>query len=457
MKQSTRVVLLATMATAGAWGQDFTATSATYLQVTKQQANGFDSKTLAPLTEFLGVDASRLGTEALSLHLFGWGFRDLGGVSTNYGGKSYGDLSYAYLEYRFKRANAQVQAGRFAVNQGAGIDQVDGVSGRTDLRGGFNVSGFAGTPVLYRTQPADNQTDYRTQNDLIFGARLGKRWAKIGELGVSYLQEGTKRAQDYAVAQRADYTRKQLGVDLRLVPVASLDVVGHTLLNVQGADRAPENARRLAENDYAVTYRIKPTVVLTGTYSERNLEAYYAATNLPNLFRADERDRHRAFGGNLAVGAADALQVLVDYRQTRRDSYGVAHRYGADLRWTVPDTKLKAGGGLHRVSAADVVVAGTVPTIYGLSRNELRGWVMYDYKKCMASLDGIWYHFSDANNPSLNGRADLTQLVASLGYRPAAGLEMSADLSYGVNAYYQRETSGLLRATYRFSASKGGK
>lgn len=457
MKQSTRVALLATIATAGAWAQDFSATSSTYLQVTKQQTNGFDSKTAAPLAEFLSIDASRLGTEALSLHLSGWGLRDLGETSTNFGGKSYGDISYGYLEYRFKQANAQVQAGRFAVNQGAGIDQVDGVSGRTDLIGGFNVSGFVGAPVLYRTQPAANQTDYRTQSDLIFGARVGKRWAKVGELGVSYVQEGTKRSQDYAAPQSADFTRKQLGVDVRLVPVASLDVVGHTLLNVQAADHAPQNARRLAENDYAVTYRIKPTVALTGTYTERNLEAYYAATNLPNLFRADERDRHRAFGGNLAVGAADALQVLVDYRQTRRDLYGVASRYGADLRWTVPETKVKAGGGVHHVKAEDAVVAGAAPVIYGLSRNEVRAWVMYDYKRCMASLDGIWYHFSDASNPNLNGRADLTQLVASLGYRPATGLEVSADLGYGVNAYYQRETSGLLRVIYRFSASKGGK
>jgi hypothetical protein len=457
MKPSTRVVLLATIATAGAWAQDFTATSTTFLQATKFQANGFESKTVAPLTEFLGVDAARLGTEGLSLHMFGWGFRDLGEPSTNFGGKSGGDLSYAYLEYRFKQANAQVQAGRFAVNQGAGIDQVDGVSGRTDLRGGFTVSGFVGAPVLYKTQPAANQTQYRTQNDLIFGARIGKRLAKIGELGVSYVQEGTKRAQDFSAPQSADYTRKQLGVDVRLVPVAVLEVTGHTLLNVQAADQAPVNARRLAENDYAVTYRIKPTVVLTGTYTERNLEAYYAATNLPDLFRADERDKHRAFGGNLAIGPADAVQVLVDYRQTRRDSYGVANRYGADVRWTVPDAKVKAGGGVHRVSAADVVVAGTTPAIYGLSRNEVRAWVMYDYKKCMASLDGIWYRFSDSDNPNLNGRSDLTQLVASLGYRPVTGLEISGDLSYGVNAYYQRETSGLLRATYRFSAVKGGK
>jgi len=82
---------------------------------------------------------------------------------------------------------------------------------------------------------------------------------------------------------------------------------------------------------------------------------------------------------------------------------------------------------------------------------------MFEGKRCSASLDGIWYRFSDSANPNLNGRTDLTQVVGSMGFRPIPDLSVSGDLSYGVNAFYQRETSGLLRATYRFRASKGGK
>lgn len=458
MKQSTRMVLLATIATTGAWAQDFSVESQTFLQMQRQEAPGLDARTYLPATEFLAIDANRLGTEALSLHLFGWGYKDFKEATAPDGSKSGGDLSYAYLEYRFKQANAQLKAGRFAVSQGAGIDQVDGVSGSTDLRGGFSVSGFVGTPVLYRTEPGAAQTDYRKQNDVIYGGRLAKRWAKVGELGVSYVQEGSKRAKDFTTPQQGDFTRRQVGVDLRFVPVAKLEVSGHTLLNVQTALNPPADGKHLAENDYAVTYRIKPTVVLTGTYTERNLESYFAATNLPNLFREDVHDRQRAFGGNLALGPADALQVVVDYRQTRRDTYGKANRYGADLRWAVPEAKIKAGGGLHRVSADDLTVAaGPVPSIYGMSRFETRAWVMFEGKRCSASLDGIWYRFSDSANPALNGRSDVSQVVGSVGFRPVPDLSVSGDLSYGVNAYYQRETSGLLRAIYRFRASKGGK
>ena len=197
-------------------------------------------------------------------------------------------------------------------------------------------------------------------------------------------------------------------------------------------------------------------MALTGTYTERNLQSYYAGTNLPNLFRLDEKDRHRAFGGNLALGSADAVEVTLDYRQTKRETYGIANRYGADVRWAVPDTTFKAGGGLHRVSAADAPIPGTTPpTLYGLSRNEVRAWVMYLGKGYNASLDGIIYHFDDDTNPNLNGKSSLAQLVASLGVNPTANLSVSGDLSVGTNAYYQREVSALLRTTYRFGASKG--
>ena len=153
MNMSTRMVLLATIATTGAWAQDFSVESQTFLQVNREEAPGLDEKTYLPATQFLGIDASRLGTEALSLHLFGWGYKDFKESTTHDGSKSGGDLSYAYLEYRFNRANAQLKAGRFAVSQGAGIDQVDGVSGRTDLRGGFSVSGFVGAPGALPDQP----------------------------------------------------------------------------------------------------------------------------------------------------------------------------------------------------------------------------------------------------------------------------------------------------------------
>ena len=458
MKQRTGAVLLATLASAGAWAQDVGAFSTTLIQYRKQDTPGFGKSTLAPATEFLGVDATRLGTDALSLHLYGWGYKDLGDPSTPRG-KSGGDLSYGYLEYRFAQANAQIKAGRFAVNQGAGFEQVDGISGRTDLKGGFNVSAFAGSPVHYRTADPADQTLYNQQHDQIFGGRVGMRLGPVGELGVSYLQDGSRSAAGYPGATQ-NYTRKQMGADLRLAPVAQLEISGHSLFDVSGQFQAvpgSDKPSRVAENDYTASYRFSPKVALNANFAEHDLQSYYAGTNLPNLFRQDEKDKHHAAGGSLVLDTFGPVQVTVDYRHTKRDTYGSSNRFGFDARWVVAEAKLQAGGGLHRVSAADAPMAAPAGTpFYGFSHTEARAWVMYAAGRYNASVDGIYYHFDDAANPNLNGRASISQLVASAGIHPLENLAVSGDLSYGVNPQYKSETSVLLRTTYKFAASKGG-
>lgn len=459
MKQRTSVVLLATFVSAGAWAQEINTFSTTMVQLSKQTTPGFDSTTLAPATEFLGIDATKLGSDALSLHLFGWGYRDLADASTP-GTKSGGDLSYAYLDYRFSKANAEVKAGRFTVNQGAGVEQVDGISGRTDLRGGFNVSGFVGVPIHYRAEPSIEQKNYKEQTDIIYGGRLGLRMGPVGEVGVSYLQEGSKSPTSLSTSPAVDYTRKQVGVDLRVAPVAKMELTGHTLFNV--ADRfhssaAPDvDASSIAEHDYSLSYKFTSRITAAGNYTERNLDAYFAGTNLPNLFNHEEKDKHKGYGGTVTMtaGSAKAPDVTLDFRRTERQSFGNANRYGADLRWAGAEAKVKGGFGLHKVDSDKAVIGST---LFGMSREEVRAWVMLERGKLSASLDGIYYHFSDKSNPDLNGKSALGQLIASVGIRPTENLSVSGDLGYGVNAFYQNQTSVLLRTTYRFSvASKGG-
>jgi len=463
MRQRTSVVLLATFVSAGAWAQDVSGFSTTIAHFSQQNTPGFPSVDLAPFTEFLGVDATRLGSDALSLHLYGWGVNDLGGPSTILG-KSGGDLSYAYLDYRFSQANAEFKAGRFSVNQGAGVEQVDGISGRTDLRGGFNVSAFVGAPVHYKTQepPSPSTYTYHYQTDMIIGGRLGLRLGPVGEVGVSYLQDGSSPPWDLATPPPVDYTRKQAGTDLRLAPTAKLELTGHTLFNVANQYQAPggpvPDGHRVAEQDYTLRYTLLPTITVTGNYTERNLEAYFAGTNMPNLFRTDVSDRHQAVGGSVILGSATATEVVLDFRHMSRETYGNSDRYGADLRMAAAESKVKYGFGLHKVSAADLFMpGGSVRAFYGMSREEGRAWVMVEAGKYTASLDGISYHFDDGTNPNLNGKSSLCQVVGSVGVKPTENLSLSGDLSYGANAYYQNETSVLLRTTYRFSAaSKGG-
>lgn len=458
MKPRTQVVLLATLMSVSAWGQEVSLYGTTLAQQWKTDAPGFDKATYTPATQYLGIDATKVGTENLSIHLFGWGRTDLS-EATSIDGKRGGSLTFGYARYRFDQANAEVKAGRFAVTQGGAIEQIDGVAARADLRGGFTVSTFFGKPVLFRTVDPQDRPDYEFQRDFIFGTRFAWRSAKVGEFGLSYLQDGTKAAKDLTFPSSVDYTRKQLGGDLRIAPTANIAFSGRTVLDLASHDNVlvPNAAKpsKIAEHDYTLTVKVAELFTVAGNMTERNFNAYYAGSSFRSLFRQNEPGQFKAWTGSVTWGQGGPVQVVADYRHTQREIYGAANRVGADLRWTILDSKLITGFGYHNVSAADaVLVDGRIPT-YGLSYREARAWVMYNNEKFTASLDGIHHAFGDAKNPNLNGKTSEYELVGSLGYQVLANLKVSADLSHGANAIYTKETRGLLRAEFRFG--KGGR
>lgn len=465
MKQRTNVALLTALVAATGWSQDVSVTSTTIAQVWKQDTPGFDKRTMAPATQFLGIDATKLGDEALSLHLFGWGQVDLADSSdpSDPDRKSRGNFSIGYLQYRFAQANAELKAGRFAISQGGGVEHVDGVSARTDLRGGFAVSAFAGRPVRFRTNPTDPlaQRDYEFQQDFIFGTRLSYRMQKFGEVGLSYLQDGTKAAQDLDLPSVTDYTRRQVGFDLRVTPIAIVDFTGRTVFDIaKHPDVLPgaESPSRIAEHDYTVAVKVVETVSITGGFVERNFRAYFAGTTLPSLFNQDEKGKFSAYTLSAIWGPTADLKVVADYRHTKRETFGAANRFGADLRWQFSEWKLQTGFGFHRVNAADVQKPGELIPSYGISHLETRAWAMYDGGFYFASLEGIHQQFDDKHNPNLNGKGYAAEVVASLGIRPAEDLKISGDVVLGTNAEYRKDVRGLLRVEYRFGlAGKGGR
>jgi hypothetical protein len=111
---------------------DASVESTTLLRAFQESRPGFEKSTLLPATQFLGVEADKLGDGNLSAHLYGWGRLDLADRSFN-NDQQNGSLTYGYLQYRFKAANAQARAGRFFVHEGIINEQLDGVSARTDL------------------------------------------------------------------------------------------------------------------------------------------------------------------------------------------------------------------------------------------------------------------------------------------------------------------------------------
>lgn len=458
MKRCVHVALLATLVSAAGWAQEVNVYSTTMAQMWKQETPGFDKATYTPATQFLGIDATKLGSDALSLHLFGWGLTDLADQS-NPNGKSGGYLTYGYLQYQFPQANAELKAGRFMINQGGGIEHVDGVSARADLRGGFTISAFGGRPVRFTSVlDPDAKNDYEFQRDFIFGTRLGYRIPKVGEIGISYLQDGSTAAKDLPIPSPVDYSRKQLGFDIKLAPAASVDFSGRTLFDIASHPDTPslEKPSKIAEHDYNLAVKLSNSVSVTGAYTERNFFAYFAGSNLKSLFNQDEKGKFRAVGGSVIVGSAASVEVVADFRRTHRDSYGDANRFGADVRWNLSSQKLMTGFGYHKVSADDAPVKDTVGPLYGLSHGELRAWTMIQKGLLSASLDGIFYNFDDKTNLNLGGQSSIYQIVGSLGYQATPNLKVSGDLSYGDDALFKKQVMGLLRVEYRFT-SKGGR
>jgi hypothetical protein len=436
---------------ASAWGQEVSLYGTTMAQMWKEGTPGFDKATFTPATQYLGIDATKLGTENLSLHLFGWGRTDLSDVSSFDGKKTGGYLNYGYLQYRFDRANAEIKAGRFTVNQSTGFEQVDGVSARTDLVNGFTVSAFAGKPVLYKTVDPVTQKDYDFQRDVMFGARLGWRMGRMAEVGLSYLQDGSKSAKDLAVPSTTDYTRKQLGADISFTPISTFDVRGRTVADVRN------ERTQIAEHDYTATVKLGSQVSLAGNYAARDFQYFFVGTNLPSLFRQNENDAFRGMGGKLTWLTATSFQMSVDYRHMHRDTFGDANRIGTDLRWDFKEKTVLVGVGAHVVNADAGKTVDPAAPYKSISHREARVWTMVSKGRFTASLDGIVQHY-ESGNPYLAGMRLVYEGVGSLGFQATSNVKVSGDISYGSNPVAKHETRGLLKAEYRFgTAKKGGK
>ena len=460
MKRHAPVALLATLMSTAAWGQEFSLFGTTMAQMWKQEVPGFEKASLTATTQYLGVDATKLGTEKLSLHFFGWG-QNLSGLPKGYDEEaSSGYLSYGYFQYRFDRANAEIKAGRFTAVQATGFEQVDGVSARTDLVNGFTVSAFAGKPVLYKTVSPAAQADYDFQRDFLFGTRLGWRLGKSSELGLSFLQDGSKAAKDLDIPQPIDYTRKQLGLDMLIGAGAGFVFKGRTVFDMASHPAvAPghEKPSTIAEHNYTASLKLGRDVTFSLNLAERNFFAYFAGTNLPSLFRQDERDKFKGWGGAVTWNTPWAVQVVADYRKMHRESYGDSSRLGGELRWANQEKSFQLGGAAHYVQAADALFVDATAPYRSLTHAEARAWAMYEKGKLSLSLDGIAQRYRSAN-PYVHVRRWVREGVASAGYAFTPTFKLSGDLSYAATPVATNEVRGLLRAEYRFGfAKKGGR
>lgn len=411
-----------TMAAAADFGVD----STTLFRIEERSVPGFKDETIAPATMFLGLDADRLGDGNLSFHLHGWGRLDLGDDSTR-GGSADGDLSYAYLAYRFPTADGQVKVGRHFVYAGVANEQLDGVSARTDLAAGFTLSAFGGAPVRLNMTD-DNKGDY------VAGGRLGWRLPGYLEIGVSALREG---GIDTGPASAIKDYRQLVGGDIWVAPFRMVELRGHSNYNTA--------TDGFAEHSYLLQVTPLRSLALSAEYSDYRLRDYFASTNLRSLFNPDRDETLRSYGGSATWTIAKPVEVSADYKRINYDSpgRGNTNRYGAEARLNFLERKLKTGLSYHRADADRSIN----------SYHEFRGWGLYDVSRFRGSLDAIVHRYDDG----IYSEKTAYELIGSLGYRILPALMLSGDLSYGENPRLDSELRGVIRLVWNYiSAAKGG-
>jgi hypothetical protein len=421
------------------WSADFALDSATYFRFQQSAVPGFDKKLQVPATQYLTIDATRIAVEGLSLHFSGWGGANLGDRISDES-RTDGYLNYFYLSYRLPVANALIKAGRHSVMAGTALEQIDGISARTDLPLGFTAALYGGAP---------SRLDYGTDNtgQTIVGGRVSSRIGGILELGVGALREGGLNAlvttgSDTATVTGRHRERQLIGGDIWLSPLPVVELSGQSYYNTTTSG--------IAEHAYLV--KVTPVAMLTasGDFSEQNPKDYFTTTNLPSLFKPTETDRFRKYGLQVTFRPVQMFELNADYHRYNRDAKGNSNRYGIDLRGTFLDRQLRTGLSYHRVEGPTVVatVSGATATRY----DEVRGYALYDARLYLVSIDAI----TQLYNEKINDRKAAYELLLSAGYRFVPKLLLSGDVSYGRNPDLNSEVKGLVKLVYHFTTEEKG-
>ncbi|MBI5656318.1 MAG: hypothetical protein HZC44_05645 [Geobacter sp.] len=294
--------LLSLMLPGFAFAADLNVDGTTLLRIEERSAPGFSKQTVAPATQFLGIDATDVGAKGLSFHLYGWGRADLADKSAG-DEKTDANLTYGYVKYRKGFPNAALigKAGRFFVFEGIINEQVDGAQAQLILPQGFTLSAFGGVPVKL-----DRSSN--TKGDLIGGGRLGFRYGGIIDVGLSGLHERNAYLDTMA---RAD--RQLVGGDIWIAPHRMVDITGRSSYNATTEDFAESSSN----------------------------------------------DNMKSYGGSLTYSAFKPIEIFVEYKHFKRDVTGSADKFGGEIRASLLDGALNPGFGYRRVSSSST---GSIPS-----------------------------------------------------------------------------------------------
>ena len=384
----------------------FSGHSRTYLQ-SRETVTGDD---LTPLYEYLDFKTEGSETGAISFHFAGWARTDLTGRTG--GTKTNNELQYAYISYQSKKNNALLNAGRLYVFEGVASEQIDGLYARSDLRYGFGLSAYGGSPV---------ETDLDGRGgDSIYGGRVTHQVAGRYIIGLSYLKEENDSAE----------FREEEGIDLWWRAAAKFEIQGRSWYNAVTSGWMQHNYYLL----FGPFSKLKVNVEA----SQINYEDYFHTTTLsafqtPSL---DPNETVQILGGALEYPFTPALSGIIDYKNYDYDIAGGADYYGGRLAYAV--SAYTAGFSIYRMDGS------TDRLKYG----EYRGYARKTWGKTDATIDLLLVSYDEP----INGVENAYTAVGAVGYDFSRRARGVADLEYGRNPDFDNEVKAFVRLVYRFGA-----
>jgi hypothetical protein len=361
-----------------------------------------------PLYEYLDFKAQGANNGAVSFNFGGWYRYDL--KNESYNGKHNDDLSYAYLSFKQSTGNSVLNLGRIRVYEGVAADLVDGLYARTDLRGGFGLAAYGGSPVA---------TDYDTRRgDAVYGGRLYQGIPGIYTIGLSYLDEKNNNTS----------FRREEGVDLWLRPFSKLELQGMSSYNDMS------NAWML--HNYYLTVGPFGPVRLIGETSRVSYKDYFTGTNFSAFkFPSINPDETvSTIGGSVEFAITRSVTVIADYKSFAYDIAGDADYYGGKLSYA--GSTFGIGASAHRMNGSSADLRYDERSLYIWTR----------ISKMDISLQGIHVAYDQA----INGVSDAYNASATVGYAITAKARAVADVEYSENPYFNSDVRGMLTFVYLF-------
>lgn len=374
--------------------------------------NGTDISLYAPIHEYLNLGLTDLGIEGLSIRGSGWGRLGLGSTD----GEDRGDaqLSYGYLEWRNRDNKVDVILGRQLLYRGVAAENMDGLLAGFRAPSDTGVEFFVGKPIVSK---------YGTlEGDWLAGGRVYQRWIWRGEIGVSFLHSEEENRVD----------RQNVGIDGFIRPLTRWELGGHVFYS------APFES--LYEATLLTTLRPLNRLKVSADYNKKNPAVRLGAESIFSVFAGSTQDA----GLDVLYGIGPHLSVRADGRSYWYQDEGTGYRYGGDVRAAnvLNNTKEEYSLGVHRLKTPDQ------------GYTELRAYALENLvNRLSGALEFIGTFYDDL----IHNYARSLDAQGSLIYTMSDTVAVEGTLFFSTNPRFTQEFRGLLKLTYIFRASIGGR